>query len=55
MNENLKPMIEKEPNLSNVNLSQEPNIDLNKIDMDGEAILRRNAETIRNADKYAAR
>ena len=49
MNENLKPMDQKEPNLSNVKLNQEPKI--NNLDLDKDSIIRNNASTIVNADK----
>lgn len=49
MNENLKPMEQKEPNLSNVKMNQEPK--LNKLDIDQDRIIRNNATTIVNADK----
>ena len=52
MNENLKPMEQKEPNLSNVKLDQE--LKINKLDLDKDSTIRNNASTIVNADKTNA-
>jgi hypothetical protein len=52
MNENLKPMEQKEPNLSNVKLDQE--LKINNMDLDKDSTIRNNASTIVNADKINA-
>tara|TARA_R110001583_G_scaffold192066_1_gene358203 strand:- start:3837 stop:4001 length:165 start_codon:yes stop_codon:yes gene_type:complete len=52
MNENLKPMEQEEPNLSNVKLDQE--IVLTNIETNEDDIIRNNASTIVNADNIDA-